>query len=404
MKIKQQFKNLVMQDVEIEYLAQFNELLRYVFQVTTSELDALGWKPKEMEQEKRPVLEKASVLGWFDNDKLISQIAVYPMQVNIHGKIFNMGGVTGVGTYPEYASFGLAKKLIAQALKEMIDRKQTISYLYPYSIPYYRKKGWEIISDKMSFSIADHQLPMLSEVPGMMRRVDVEHQDLYDVYNNYATCHHGAMIRGQLEWMEYWRWDSDDLIAAIYYDKDETPKGYLLYFIENDEFKVKEIVYLTQEARTGIWNYISAHRSMVTTVTGHQYKLEPLAFLLEDGEISEQIKPYFMARIVDVENFLKQFPFKEINDSICFKVTDPLIEQNCDYFTLSFNNKIPTISKGQKQKNIVECDIQTLTTMLMNYRRPQYLQHIERLYADLHVIGLLELTIPDNNIYFSDYF
>ena len=67
-------------------------------------------------------------------EKLISQLAVYPFKVNIFGEIFEMGGLTGVGTYPEFANMGLMKNLLKYALKDMKERKQSIfSYLYPYA-------------------------------------------------------------------------------------------------------------------------------------------------------------------------------------------------------------------------------------------------------------------------------
>ena len=50
---------------------------------------------------------------------------------------------------------------LEQALKNMKEKGQDICYLYPYSIPYYRRKGWEIISDKISYEIKDYQLPKL---------------------------------------------------------------------------------------------------------------------------------------------------------------------------------------------------------------------------------------------------
>lgn len=80
------------------------------------------------------------MFGWFHENKLISQIAIYPCEVNIHGARYKMGGVTGVGTYPEYANHGLMQDLIIVALDNMRKNKQWISYLYPYSIPYYRRK------------------------------------------------------------------------------------------------------------------------------------------------------------------------------------------------------------------------------------------------------------------------
>lgn len=77
-----------------------------------------------------------------DNDTLVSQVAVYPMHARIFGQTYAMGGMTGVGTYPEYSNMGLMHKLLEQALKNMKEKGQDICYLYPYSIPYYRRKGW----------------------------------------------------------------------------------------------------------------------------------------------------------------------------------------------------------------------------------------------------------------------
>jgi hypothetical protein len=40
----------------------------------------------------------------------------------------------------------------------------------------------------------------------------------------------------------------------------------------------------------------------------------------------------------------------------------------------------------------------------MNYRRPAYLERVERLNTDSETLALLESIIPDMEAYFSDYF
>lgn len=49
------------------------------------------------------------------------------------------------------------------------------------------------------------------------------------------------------------------MIVALYYNEEHKPLGYLVYYIANEIFHIKEMVYLTSEARHGLWNYISAH-------------------------------------------------------------------------------------------------------------------------------------------------
>ena len=97
-KIKESLK---IKPVSLKYLDQYNELLRYVFQVTDRELEESGYEDGELRRSKRPILQEADVFGWFTHDdELVSQICIYPCEVNIHSRIFRMGGVTGVGTYP----------------------------------------------------------------------------------------------------------------------------------------------------------------------------------------------------------------------------------------------------------------------------------------------------------------
>ena len=259
-------KDLKMRPVGNEYLEQYNALLRYVFQVTDQELSSVGWQEKEIIRAKFPTMQKADVIGWFDGDTLVSQVAVYPMRVKVFGKTYSMGGLTGVGTYPEYSNMGLMHKLLEQALKNMREKKQYICYLYPYSIPYYRRKGWELISDKISYEIKDYQLPKNHQVAGSVRRVKADGEELKETYARFAEHTHGAILRDELAWNEYWLWDRDDIMAAIYYNENEEPDGYIIYWIENEVFYIKDMIFNHEEARTGLWNFVSAHFSMIDRV------------------------------------------------------------------------------------------------------------------------------------------
>lgn len=399
-------KQLKIKKVGLEHLTQYNQLLRYVFQVTYRDLHQIGWEEDEIIRAKSPALEQADVLGWFDGDKLISQAAVYPLQVRIFNKTYEMGGLTGVGTYPEYANQGLMHKLLYQALENMKKRGQSISFLYPYSIPYYRRKGWEIISDKITYEINDYQLPKNKQVPGEIERVAVDSEQVKKAYERFALQTHGALLRNDLLWNEYWLWEPDDMMAAIYYNTEEEPDGYVLYRIADEVFHIKDMIFINEEARSGLWNFISAHFSMISKVIGNTYTDEPLAFLLEDADIKETISPYYMARIVDLEKFIAQYPFKPdtADREWTFMMDDPMLSWNQGVFTL----RITAEGKGEvtrvSAKSNDKIDIQTMATMLLGYKRPDYLHKIGRIACAPETIDMLEDAIEQQAPYFSDYF
>ena len=404
-------KGLVMREIRMDEMAKSIDLLNYVFQMSMSIK-----KDRTFVSEKSRQFNVGHALGWFDGDHLVSQILSLPFQVNVYGVPYEMGGITAIGTYPEYSKQGLMDKLIKETLTVMRSEKRYISYLFPFSIPYYRKKGWEIMSDIVEFQVKDTQFPNYMELPGQIRRVDTRASDVVSIYEQYASRTHGAMIRNTIAWNEkfhedYWEEkfvDTDvQLQAAVYYNEDNEPQGYIYYRIMEENFYIDEIVYLQEEARKGLWNFVSAHKSMVYNAYGKTAGNEPVAFLLEDSEIIQKVSPYFMARIVDVEKFLETYPFDEPNFHIRFTVTDRLVEWNNGTYDIKSEDwqlKITKLEQNDREDLTVQMSIQTLTTMLLGYKRPKYLEKIERVKGAGDTVAVLEDILPVGIPTFIDYF
>jgi predicted acetyltransferase len=239
-----------------------------------------------------------------------------------------------------------------------------------------------------------------------VERVDIESDAVKKAYERFARQTHGAMLRGDLAWNEYWRWDLDDLTAAVYYNDERQPDGYILYWIAGEIFHIKDMIFVNEEARSGLWNFISAHFSMIAKVVGNIHTDEPLAFLLEDADIKETISPYYMARIVDLEQFIAHYPFKPDTGERewTFTLDDPLLSWNQGTFTL----RIHPDGKGEvfhtTERSRARINIQTMTTMLLGYKRPDYLHKIGRISCSPETVDMLEDAIEQQTPYFSDYF
>ena len=113
-----------------------------------------------------------------------------------------------------------------------------------------------------------------------------------------------------------------------------------------------------------------------------------------------------MGRIVDFAAFVAEYPFKpDITEREWrFTLTDPVLECNQGAFLL----KISREGKGWAERISQPCQdqisIQTMTTMLMGYKRPDYLARSGRLKAGEHIIDMLEDAIEQQTPYISDYF
>ena len=397
-------KDYVIRHLTTADLDQYNKLLRYAFQVTEQDLIETGWRGDEIKQSKFPVLERADVLGCFDDDSLVSQFAVYPLKMNIYSRVYPVGFVTSVCTYPEYSGKGIMKRLMYKSLSHMRERHQTFALLYPYSIPLYRKLGWEIISNKISYTVKDRQIPKKATAPGYVRRVDWTNSDFMHLHSQFAQMTHGCLFRTSLAWEEYWRWDEDDTVVAVYYSTDDAPKGYMVYLIKEDVMHIKEMIYLNREAQEGLWEYIRAHDSMIDEVRGNSYYNEPIAFEMDDGDIREMIRPYIMGRIVDVEGFINAYHCDPIEKDtrIYFDITDDFLEWNNRKFTVFFHDGNCTVT-DEPAEHRVKMSVATLTTMFLGYKTAEQLHRMERITGDEESVGRLDDMLFHKAPYISDY-
>ena len=394
----------VIRDLTTDDLDQYNALLRYAFQVTEQELVETGWRDDEIKQSKFPIIKRADILGCFDGDTLVSQFAVYPLKMNIYQAVYPVGFITSVCTYPEYSGHGIMAKLMAQSLHRMHEKHQSLALLYPYSIPLYRKFGWEIVSNKISFIVKDRQVPAGAKAPGYVRRVSWDNTEFMNLHTTFAQQTHGCLFRNSLAWEEYWRWDEDDTVVAVYYSESGKPLGYMVYLIKDDIMHIKDMIYLNREAQKGLWEYIHAHDSMIDEVRGNNYFNEPIAFDMDDSDIRESIRPYIMGRIVDVETFLEEYrcEYTEQPVRIRMDIKDEVLEWNNRSFTVEFYKGRCRLT-DQPSDCSVRMSIGTLTALLLGYKTGAQLYRRERIQASQEAVTCLDDVIFHHAPYISDY-
>lgn len=296
------------------------------------------------------------------------------------------------------------KRLMQKSLEHMRRKNQSLALLFPYSIPLYRKMGWEIISNKITYSVKDRQIPEKASAPGYVRRVNWENEDFRNLHSQFAAVTHGCLFRNALAWEEYWHWDEDDTVVAIYYDINEKPCGYMVYLIKKDVMHIKEMIYLTREAQAGLWEFIRAHDSMIDEVRGSSYSGEPIAFELEDGDIRETIRPYIMGRIVDVEHFFQKYHCDPTADNavFTFEIEDSFLAWNNKTITVLFHQGVCSVVETVAH-NRVKLSVATLTTLLLGYKTATKLYRMGRIGADRETVQLLDDTILHEMPYISDY-
>lgn len=348
------------------------------------------------------------VWGHFVEDELAAKLHLFPFTCYINGEKFSVGGVCSVATWPEYRRQGSIRALIQHALQHMRSAGQTISYLHPFSVAFYRKFGWELTFANHEYTIPLPDLKRNWECHGMVRRLDADIPLLHKIYTDYAKKYNGMLGRDE-NWWERRVLKGDPQIAVAYNEAGE-PGGYIIYEVKAEQMTVKEMVSTSVHAWKLLYQFIANHDSMAKQVTITVPENDQLPFILDEPRFEQKHVPYCMARIVDVSAFLKKYPFQlselAVDQSLLLRINDAFLPENNGIYELKQENGVMMIGELQNLETqaVVDCSIQSLTTMLLGYKRPTLLHELGMVVGNAQDIAQLENWIPNRQTYLRDYF
>ncbi|MHA6481471.1 GNAT family N-acetyltransferase [Paenibacillus sp. strain BS8-2] len=381
------------------------ELSQFAFQYIRSK--------QELEETKKK-LEDEPADRWvvLVDDKLAAQAGVLELQTYIGGKAYATGGLAGVATWPEYRRQGFVGQLLLHSLEAMKEKGQTVSFLHPFAFGFYRKFGWETYTEYKKYTLQSHQLPPRIVSPGRIERVS-DYSLLYDVYETFASRYNGTLKRDE-KWWKYRINVQMPTKMVIYRDAAGIVQGYLIYKVAQKELNVRELIHLNDDARAALWSFIAQHDSMIETVTLNAPIDDHLTDHLIDLRIKQEIVPYFMARIVDLQAFIKDYPFLPGAESLTLSihVTDEQAAWNHGTFLLRIEESGQASVVQQSDGNTSENDadneitigIGALTMLLMSYRSGLQLSGSGRIKGSSKLINRLQARIPERTTYLPDFF
>ncbi|CAM4524328.1 putative acetyltransferase [Paenibacillus endophyticus] len=362
-----------------------------------------------VETKKQFAEEPAARYAACVDEQFAAQATVLELQTYIGGKVFKMGGLAGVATWPEFRRQGLVAQILVQALHEMKQKGQVISYLHPFMFGFYRKFGWETYTENKTYTIQKEQLPARLPFEGHVERFKGDYKLLSHLYEAYASQYNGSLVRSDL-WWKYRISKRKPGQIALYYDASSEAQGYIIYEVKNSRLTVHELIYLNEPARAALWSFISQHDSMI-----HELKItvpsdDQLPFLLANPRIKQEVIPYFMARIVDAEQFISQYAFiaSATEDLIPIQLRDDKASWNNGIYLLNIDGSgkavFMPIEAKETLENPIKMDIGALTTMLLGYLRPTKLAQLARIDGDDKLIKRLQARIPERTTYLPDFF
>jgi predicted acetyltransferase len=376
-------------------------------------------KPEDREERRKSFIPERS-WGAFEGGELLAKLMLLPLHLYVQGRSVPMGGIAGVATWPEHRRGGIVRELLTVALRQMKDQGQILSCLHPFSIPFYRKFGWEVYTDYKKYTIPIDSFPSKTYTSGSVKR-DVRNLELLNgIYHAFARRYNGMLVRDEDWWKRMVLGDEDH--TAVYYTDSGQPEGYLLYQVKNGELVIDEFVFLNESARQGLLAYLANHDSMVTQAVFDRVPGDDLLpYLLRDPRCKQETVPYFMARIVHASEFVGGYSFTAPASAgpirLNLRIEDGSAPWNAGDWRLEVSPEgkgcltpVEPAESGEPSDPArsahpgLHCDIQTLTAMLLGYKRPREMFACGKLSGPEADADALERLIPFSPTALLDFF
>ncbi|WP_207941001.1 hypothetical protein DOK78_001445 [Enterococcus sp. DIV2402] len=351
------------------------------------------------------IVEHSKHYGSYDGEQLASQIIATPLKVQFFNQVFDMAGVGFVSSDPSYRGEGRIDQLMANILNDCKENKVLFSYLAPFSYPFYRRYGYELIFERIAYDVPSHEWPDSRRVPGKIRRQTWEQSKdvIKEVYEASNRNKHGGLQREDW-WYEYKFHIQRPYYFAVYYNESDEAEGYLIYQILNGKFHCAEWEVLSGNAYHALNRYIATHRDSVSEIRYEQgYNKNSSFFLQEKPLANATIRPEMMVRIVDIEAFLTVYPFDNLQAAFAIQILeDTYAPWNEGIFEIHSKG---TVSKVAKTKlPTLTISVQRFTQLFLGYQKLRELMFFNCVTVDKEIVSIVEAILPTDIPVLEDYF
>ncbi|MFJ7950065.1 enhanced intracellular survival protein Eis [Lysinibacillus sp. NPDC096418] len=354
-------------------------------------------------------VQHSQTLGAYNGEKVVGQLLVLPLNMTVHGVNYKMGGIGFVATYPENRNQGIMKKLMIQALIDMRKNEQFISVLAPFSVSFYRYFGWELFFEKLHYSIPTEVFPNFGQQVDDVKRMSFEwpdeaiFQDIQQFFNEQALLNNGSMMRDSAWWQRIMRREPDSHLAAYY--RDNQIAGYVRYEISNLTFFVKDFIAVDVVAEQAIWRFITSHTASVNKIVGVTSNDRHFGFHFEQPQFKQEITKDVMVRIVDVFEFLKRYPWRDIQQPLYVCIKDTFGSWNDHLFKINKNGIVEKIEDNSiEDMHILAVPINLFSAMMVGYLSVKDTIIYANKAVTKEVIDTWQEAIPIGRPVFYEYF
>jgi predicted acetyltransferase len=98
-------------------------------------------------------------VGIFDGSRLVASLTIQDLHLFWGTETVPLGGIAGVACTADQRGRGHVAHLLTESLQTMRESGQHLSGLFPFSVAFYRRYGWDWVGEKRSFTVPTAAIP-----------------------------------------------------------------------------------------------------------------------------------------------------------------------------------------------------------------------------------------------------
>jgi len=345
-----------------------------------------------------------------DEGRIQSCLQLLPYRMFLREREIPVSYIVGVATWPEYRGRGLIRHLLQFADNILEERGIFQSILLPFQYDFYRKYGWEICYEFLTYRTIDFSsLPKIDKTAGLKsdkKFIRINKDTCCDklslCYNKFVRHFNGYILRGKKEWYKIIHDTVVDGGSCYIYEENGDTKGYIIYSINKEELCINELIYLSKDAKVELMRLALSHLGQVNHVSRKAPPWDLDFLFMKDSRGKLEKETFVMGRIHDIVKALSGIPFS--GKDFVIRVNDNFYEKNNGNFLIKQKSGYSYVASTNKEPDVI-LDIRVLNQLLWGYVSPDitYKEGLIFLKNDCHLENLGQLFPKKYNYLTEEY-
>lgn len=300
----------------------------------------------------------------FEDDRLATAYAAWPLQMRFNGAAVPIAAVTTVSTAPVARRRGFLRQITTQHFRQLYEQQQQpIAALYASLAAIYQRYGYGIVSTHHRYAVEPRYLQFSHPLapPGSLRETtrEAEFSLLVELYRTFREQRTGYVHRGAAMWAAGVLADPHgiDTKSIIIYEEAGEPLGYAIYTTgpgrpgsdrepgPSQRLEINDLIWLAPAAYRAFWEYFARFDLVHQIVWGQVPPDDPLPhLLLEPRMLRDSSTEGVLARIVDVPRALIARPYPAAA-TLRFDLLDELCPWNTALWELETSDEGSAVRK-----------------------------------------------------------